>query len=292
VNADNASAVTTVTTDQDGNFSIPYGYECPSPDTQMYLVSAGGDAGGGTNPNLSLIAALGSCTKLDASRFVIDEATTAAAIYALSGFMTDVRHVGSGMATSAGIATAFATANDLVDAATGLVRQRTVSGAGIVPQTKINTMANLVGACASTAGSTQADGSPCDLLFQATNPGTTTATQANDTAQALLDLARNATGFANAPGSFATLYRVAASSPRIEPALSAEPSDWTLAIEFPVAANDTGGTSANATGASFDAAGNVWVRGSGTTDVEFVGAALLVRANNLIPLATALGRVP
>jgi len=285
------SVVTAATTEEDGRFSIPYGYECPTPETQMYLVSAGGDAGGGTNSDLVLMAALGSCSKLDTTRFEINEATTVAAVYALSGFMSDAQHVGSGNASPAGMTVAFSTANDLVDVTTGVARQQTVSGAGIVPQTKINTLANLLSECARSGGSTQGDGSTCDQLFKATNPGTTPVTQANNTVQALLNLAHNATGFANDQDSFTTLYRLAAPSASFAPELTSEPSDWTLAIEFS-AGQENGGTAASAS-PSVDPAGNVWVRDSSDADVEFVGAASCAGAPKaLVQITASSGRVP
>ena len=301
--ATNTPAVTTAATEEDGSFSIPYGYVCPSPETQMYLVSAGGDAGGGTNSKLVLMAALGSCAQLDTARFVINEATTVAAVYALSGFMSDAQQIGSENAPPAGMAAAFATARDLVDITTGVALQRTVSSAGVVPQTKINTLADLLSTCARSSGSTQEDGSVCDQLFSATNPGTTPVTKPNNTVRALLNLAHNATGFANDQSSFATLYRLATSNASFAPELTSEPSDWTLAIEFPHG-QDNGDIAASeapsferlvttGAGSSVDSAGNVWVRGSGDADVEFVGAASCAGASKtLLPMTTSPERVP
>ncbi|WP_263357060.1 hypothetical protein [Acidicapsa ligni] len=302
-NSGNAAPVAEAVTDQFGNFSIPNTYECPTPDTQMYLMTDGGNAGGGTNPDLALMAALGSCSTLATSHFVVNEATTVAAVYALSGFMSDPQHVGSAGASPTGIAAAFSTARDLVDATTGLIRVRTVSGEGIVPQAKIGSLANLLSACAQTAGSSQGDGSVCDQLFRATNfstnsamssgvnASTTQATQAKNTVQALLDLARNAIGSASQPDSFTALYQLASLSDFFAPSLSTEPRDWTLAIQFPTGqkstsvtaleAQSTNSTAANNTGPntesnaepSTDSAGNIWVHGSGNAMTEFVGGA-------------------
>jgi len=261
-NAVNASATTTATTDENGNFSIPYGYECPSPDTQMALVSTGGNAGGGTNPNLVLMAALGPCSQLGTSRFVINEATTVAAIYALSGFITDAQHVGSASASSSAMAAAFGTAKDLVDATTGLTRTQTVSGAGIVPQEKIDTLANLLSACAKTAGSSPGDGSVCDRLFKAASPGIAPVAQPNNTEQAVLDLARSAIGQVNS----STLFQLATSDGSFQPALSEQPGDWTLSVSFPNRTSDKA--------VVVDDAGNIWIWGSSNAGVtEFVGAA-------------------
>jgi hypothetical protein len=300
-NVSSQSATTVATTGEDGTFSIPYGYQCPSPDTQMYLVSSGGDAGGGTNSSLVLMSAVGSCSKLDTTHYVINEATTVAAVYALSGFMSDAQHVGSGSASPAGIVAAFATAKDLVDNVTGVARQQTVSGAGIAPQAKINTLANLLSACASSGGSKQGDGSACDRLFSATNPGTTPATQANNTAGALLNLAHNATGFANHQDSFTQLYQLATSIAPFMPELGLQPDDWTLSIDFPDGQRDGGeavpdaslSKSLSTTGVSSlaDSAGNVWVRGSDTL-IEFVGAASCEGASQaLTQTAAGLERI-
>jgi hypothetical protein len=300
-NINNASAVTTTLSDQDGNFAIPYGYDCPAPDTQMYLVSTGGNAGGGINADLALIAALGSCSQLDGARFVVNEATTVAAVHALNGFMDDAQHIGSDRASASGIVSAFATARDLVDVTTGQVRLRTVSGMGVVPQAKIDTLANLLNVCAKTAGSVPGDGSPCDQLFRATNPGTTPSAATRNSVQALLNLARNAISDSTPPGSFGAIYQLAQSRDPIGPVLSVMPGDWTLAIQYPV--GQGGADSANlrnqtlatdglpASGANpvVDSAGNVWVRRSDNTVMEFVGASSCAGAPKaLVPIASSM----
>ncbi|MBT9331578.1 hypothetical protein [Paracidobacterium acidisoli] len=265
-NADDASAVTSTTTDEDGNFTIPYGYECPTPDTQMYLVSTGGNAGEGTNDNLALMAALGSCSNLDASRFAVNEATTVAAVYALSVFTTDYLHIGSQNASPAGVAAAFATAKDLVDVTTGLPRSRTVSGIGVDPQAKVDTLADIIAACASTAGSVPGDGSVCDQFFTASNPKATPAERPINTLQATLALARSGTGVVDAAG----LHRLAVSNTSFQPELAAQPADWTLPVSF---SNAPPGALPEGRTVSVDSAGNVWIRSGGNGATEFVGAA-------------------
>jgi hypothetical protein len=295
-NARNASELVVAMTDADGRFSIPYGYECPTPDAEMYLVSTGGGAGGGTNPNLGLMAALGPCSKVDASSVVVNEATTVAAVYALSGFMTDAQHVGSSSSIPSGMATAFATANDLVDIETGLPRTHTVSGKGTVPSAKVNALSNLLNSCARTAGSAEGDGSACDQFFRATNPGTSSSTQANNTVQALLDLARNATGFPNRPDSFVGLYQLAASSNVFAPAIESTPSDWTLVVRFPEGQPNSHAETAKATATSntsVDAAGNLWVRGDGIAALEWIGGASYAGSGRAsVPVAPGPRDVP
>lgn len=297
-NSNNASAIVTAFTDRQGSFFIPYGYECPRPDTQMYLIATGGNAGGGTNPNLALISALGSCSNLDASRIVINEATTVAATYALSSFMADAQHIGSNNTSPSGVASAFATARDLVDVATGLARIYTVSGKGSVPQTKINTLANLLNSCARTAGSVQGDGSTCDQLFRATTSEKTPAPQVTDTAQALLQLVRNATSLSNRPDSLDKLYQLAESSSSFGPTVSAEPNDWTLAVQFLDGQISSDVVlakilSADETKQTVDSAGNVWVMGSGNISTEFIGGASYGMSPNIpIPIEISGGDAP
>ena len=286
-------------TDADGTFSFPAGYRCPTTDSQLYLVATAGSTGAGINPDLALMAALGPCSRSGASRLVVNEATTAAAVYALSGFMVDTRQLGSANTSPDAIAAAFATSKDLVDVTTGLARTRTSSGAGIVPQAKINSLANLLSACARTAGSAPGDGNPCDQLFAATNPGKGSATRPADTIQALLNLVRNATGFRESPDSFATLYILASSNHAFDPALLVQPKEWTLAIVFPAekgnlwnsAAMGSGGGSLSSP--AIDAAGNVWIQNKDGSRIEFIGGASSAGAPNvLLPIAAELEAAP
>jgi hypothetical protein len=65
----------------------------------VYLLSTGGNPGlGGTvnNADISLMAAIGTCTTLMATPYiVINELTTVAAAVELASFMTDGTHIGT-----------------------------------------------------------------------------------------------------------------------------------------------------------------------------------------------------
>jgi hypothetical protein len=278
-----SQAVATTVSDQDGNFSFAGNLACPSPDAPLYLLSKGGDAGGGTNPDLVFASAIGSCSKPFSLHFVINEATTIASIYALNGFIADETHVGSDHAPPSAIAAAFATANDLVDPLTGLVRARTVSGSGVVPEAKINTLASLLNACAQTAGAAVGDGSPCDELAAAVATTRKQPEQTVDTFGAILALARNPTALAGGM-PFAKLYGLASANAAFDPILPAPPQDWSLSIAFPAQQD---GTDPENKAAQVDSAGNLWVFDTNGNRIEFVGGARYAGALDVVVSLTA-----
>ena len=212
------------TTDSSGNFAFT-GSEtaCPA-GQQAYIVAAGGNAGAGSNSAALLMAAIGPCSALTegsgsgATQVFIDEPTTIAAAYALSGFMT---------VTGTTVNISAPANNNAATAACTVVSQRNDclrglrSGARLsecgesghirilewpippspanstaeVPQALINTLANSVEACINSNGDITTPTAPCTILM--TNTGTPAmalnplilATPTN-TLQALLDLAQ------------------------------------------------------------------------------------------------------
>jgi len=88
-----------------GTFNISESsYSCPAaPGDQLLIIATGGNSGGGTNPNISLMSALGSCTAVKAGTpaFVwIDEVTTVASAYSLAQFLTYSSSIDTPPATS------------------------------------------------------------------------------------------------------------------------------------------------------------------------------------------------
>jgi hypothetical protein len=115
-----------------GTFTYPANsYTCPSSSTQVYITSSGGNPGlgSGTNANILLVAALGSCGNLGSSTNInINEVTTAAAAFALGQYFTPaVGGPSSGDSfgapnttqAQAAIANAMLTVNNLVNTSTG-----------------------------------------------------------------------------------------------------------------------------------------------------------------------------
>jgi hypothetical protein len=201
----------------------------------------------------------GSTNFLTAEPFlVVNEVTTVAGAYALSGYMTDMLHVSSSGTAPAntGMANAFLTAAELADISSGAAYAATPAGNGVVPQSKINTLANILASCINSNGTVSPMPAPtnCYTLFSnATSDGTTSGTQPTETVTAALNMAHN-------PGMNVTnLNALAPAGAAFQPSLSSI-SDLTLALSF------TGGGLGHPAGLAVDGSGNVWTsnRTSGT----------------------------
>ncbi len=245
---------TYVTTDGSGAFTLTGLYHC-TPGQQVYLLALGGTpVGKPFNPYLALLTTFGTCPasgdfSQEISFININQVSTVVTAFALSGFMTDASHVSSGTSqnSQAGLAHAFAAVGSLMDIGTGVAYQYT-SGQGVIPQPKINTLANIITPCSD-------DPSACPALFAATTaPGAPAPT---DTVLATLAISQS-------PAlHVAALYGLVGDQP-FRPALSYAPTDWTLGITF---------YAINMVGPYFpavDGSGNLWVPGYGNnTLTEF-----------------------
>jgi streptogramin lyase len=250
-----------ILTDLNGSFSISGDYTCTA-GQQVYLLALGGNPGlppGETNQAIALMSAFGACpagqTNFGSTipYVSINEVTTVAAVYALSGFMTDATHVGYANTPGAlqGIANAFRTVTNLVDLSTGAARLQSVPANGDVPQAEINSLANLLVSCVNSDGT-----SGCDPLF--TNAPSPNGTAPTDTVVAALNIAHNPA--ANVAG----IYKASLASVAFTPTLTAAPNDWSVALTF----------HADSMVAPYfpaiDSLGNVWVPGYiGNNLIEF-----------------------
>jgi hypothetical protein len=250
-----------VLTDSYGYFQIGGDYTCTT-GQQVYLLSIGGNPGlpaGQVNPAISLMAAMGACpegqTNLASTvpYIFVNEVSTVAAVYALSGFMTDATHVSSASTPGAlqGLANAFLTVTNLVDTPSGAARIQNVGNNGDVPQAEINALANMLVTCVNSDGT-----AGCAPLFSSA-PDSSGATPTN-TISAALNIARN-------PGAnVAALFHASQITPTFQPTLAAAPNDWSLALTF---------YADNMVGPYFpaiDSVGNIWVPGyANNTLTEF-----------------------
>ena len=262
-----------VITDGNGQFTItPSDYSCSS-GQQVYLYSIGGSPGIGNtaNPAAGLMAVLGQCGTGSSfsglpSTVLVNEVTTVAAAYALAGFATDATDIsGSSTALAAtGIVNAASGTANLASLSTGQALATTPGANGTVPQSEIDSLADILAACVNSTD--PAYGAPygaCSTLFS--NAKNSTNTAPTDTATAVINIAHK-------PGAnVATLFGLSTSTAPFQPTLSSAPNDWTIAVTY------TGGGLAQSYGIAIDGSGNVWAANeSDSTLSEFnsSGAAL------------------
>ena len=226
-----------VTSDSNGHFDLAGAYDCSSSTAKVYLVATGGDAGAGANSAIGLMSALGDCGSIGSSTIVLNEITTISSVYALSQFMAPGSAVvGSTSTNAVGIANGFRTAKNLYDGTTGQLRAITPAGNGTIPQSKVNSLANILASCIKSAGGSVA----CSQLFQAATLG---GTAPHNTVAAILNIALQ-------PGL--NLHSFTLSGP-YQPSLAGQPNDWTLSVEY------TGGGLNFGQLIAADAGGNIWV---------------------------------
>jgi len=258
-----------VLTANDGSFTITGDYTC-TPNTQVYLYALGGNAGAGTNNASGLMAILGNCPTPDnfliATPIIwVNEVSTIAAAYAMAGFATDATHVSSSGAALAqqGIANAFANAANLATLATGVARTTTPAGNGTVPQTVIDSLANILAACVNSDGEVLGPypASNCYTLFFNAQSLGSSGNIPTETATAAINIAHN-------PASnIANLYNLqyAAGSP-FQPALPSQAYDFTVGLNF------SGGSFNGSTAIAIDGSGNAWIAGNTVTVLSPSGA--------------------
>jgi streptogramin lyase len=238
-----------VTSGAGGAFSLPAGdYSCTL-NSQVYLYSLGGTQNGVANPAAGLLAA-GNCPSggsFPSSLYIVmNEVSTIATAYAMAGFATDALHISSSGTPLAltGIFNADANAGNLENISTGTAFTTTPAGNGTVPQATINTLANILAACVNTNG---ASSSQCTTLFGDAMSGGSTGTAPSDTATAAIYMAHNPVA------NVAALYALSTSTPPFAPALTAQPTDFTISLRF------AGGGMSGPRDIAIDGAGDAWV---------------------------------
>jgi hypothetical protein len=302
----NGSTVNSVTTGQNGNFSIPAGYSCTNQNSLLYLVAQGGNPGGiGVNPELGLMTALGPCSNLNSSLpIIVNEVTTVASVWPLARFIgSSFADIGSSNSNyNTGFANAFATVNNLASITLGqsalfspgggaynapASRPTTISN-GLVPQAEINTLADAIDTCAASTGGVPGDGSPCDKFFAASNTNPlggvpNTSNEPTSILQAVIEDAqypgRSGENGEQFPFTGSALFDlIPAQGYPFSPILQAPPSDWTIALSF------SGGglegvrnARAQSSSLAIDGSGNVWISNefiSSVTELTNLGVSL------------------
>jgi sugar lactone lactonase YvrE len=243
------------------------------------------------NTSIVALATLGLCPSTGnfssgsgaLSYVYMNEVSTVATAYTFQPFTlatnNDAWHIGTTGGTQAllGIANAANTAGQLYsiqgngpasttsDGEGHIANATTTYGNGTVPQSTIDTLANILAACIdSTPGTGGATSSQCTSLFNiATDNGETNGTSPTDTATAAINIARYpdgnySAGTRNVDTTYASdLYSMSNGTVPYTPQLGAAPNDWTLSISY------TGGGLGKTDGESphdvaVDASGNIY----------------------------------
>ncbi len=246
----------TVTTANDGtgSFSLKNTFTCPSNNPNVYVVATGGTANSVTNNQIALMAALGPCQSIGTSTHVtLNELTTVASVYALSGFMTGITNVGTSSTNATGLNNAFAAVNKLANIATGSAGGPALPTNATLPVAKINTLANILAACVNSNGGTAGQSNGCGKLF---TDATVNGVAPTDTITAILNIAQH-------PNLTSDLWNIPTGSAPFQPSLAQPfPSDYSLVMTY------SGGGLSTPKGIAVDNAGNVWTANSGNSTVS------------------------
>jgi len=242
--AGTALLTSAVTTSSNGSFTVPAGYSCASPSTQLYLIAKGGNpglSGSVNNSSLELMAAVGSCgSVVSGAAVMVNEVTTVASVAALAAFYSTGGNVGASSTNAAGLANAFGAANQLGNMTTGASPGASLPAGLSIPSAKINTLADILNSCTATSG-----GAACtSLMTAATISGGPTP---GNTLDAVYNILRNPT---NNVSALDALIPVNLS---FMPTTASAASDWTLAVTW------SGGGMDLPTAMAFDSSGNAWV---------------------------------
>jgi hypothetical protein len=289
----------TTTTDSAGSFSFAKdtagghdgttdSWSCPSTGGSplVYVLSQGGNTqnnGGQINHAAAFIALYGDCPSITGNSFVyMSEVTTVATMAAVQQFFNPADHTltadGTGqqrlvmlnlpntVAILANAATGLANTSKTIPAAGGGSIAAAVALTATPEAAKINTLANILSACVN--GATSADPA-CSTLFSAAQPPIPNTTNLNggnfpaatDTLQALFYILTNPTN--GNPTNLSTLFGLqpAVGAPYV-PSLSAQPTDWTIAVSYAstgaASACSTGNFISSPTDINIDGFDNVW----------------------------------
>ncbi len=255
---DESTPLATTMSASDGTFDIPAGtYTCPTPDTQLYITAAGGNATPDySNSAIMLATGLGNCSSAQTQTVEINEVSTVVTAFALNWFYTyNLGGTGNYFGSPSADMGAFALSNahtipTLINLPDGTVNPNTSTIT--IEAAKIYSLANTLAACVNSTAATSS--TACGNLFTyATDPDNGTP---SDTLQA-------ATVMATLPyQNVSELYDLGVpQAPFV--GLGSAPNDWTIGVSYSTNTMGLGiaGTGASGTSSTIDidTSGRVWV---------------------------------
>ena len=214
---------TPAVTDVHGDFDISV-YTCPTPDTPVYLLATGGSSttNGVMNPAIGLMAMAGACGALTDTTYInMNEVTTVGSIWPLAAYMSDPTALGSG-AGDATFAEAIASVAEFVNATAGNSPGTPSSNSYFAQQSKLYSLADILGSCINSDGGSAGDGTACGSLFSLATPAYGPAP--TDTVKAALLIAQSP--YTNVDA----LFRLSPALNPFSPTLASAPPDWTLTL--------------------------------------------------------------
>jgi uncharacterized repeat protein (TIGR03803 family) len=251
-----------------GFFTIPAGsYTCSPSATPVYFSASGGNPGDGVNPQLQILAIVGTCASLGPGTDLnINEITTVAAVAALHAYMTAYNAIGATSANYSAMSTAFTTtASEYANIAGGSTPGPSLPSGYYASSSDLIALANSIAACINSIGGSYNDGSSCGKLFFYTKP--TSGSAPTDTVAALIDLFNNP----SANGNITNIFNLSTAQSPFSGASTSAPPDWSLPI-IPIPGTPTitpnGGTYTsvqNVTLSDSDATANLYYTTDGTT---------------------------
>jgi streptogramin lyase len=233
-----------------------------------------GTATGTATPNVNAaivnMAVLGLCPSTPnlfantLSYVYMNEVSTVAAAYAFAGFGSGPYAVGASATNLLGIQNAAVNAGQLYDIQGSsqstvpdgeghIARSITPALNGIVPESTLDTLGNILAACVDSSGASSA--TCTSLLTTATANGKTGGTAAPDTATAAFNIAHFPAGSGNT-NFVKTLYQLPTGAVPFSPNLGTQPNDFTIGISYPQSLNGYWGEPESI---AVDGKGNVWV---------------------------------
>jgi len=270
----------TTTTDNSGNFSFN-NFTCPQNNTPLYMLSIGGNTGGGNNPAAVLGITLGPCGSLNGT-VTINEVTTAAMAFTLAhyfneidnGYTAGADYFGGPSSTTGGTTTysqgilnaTTITIPHIVNTEIGAANSNVNASPGsVVEAAKINTIANILAACVTTTGPTSNTETTtvCGQLFGYTMDYSNV--RPFDTLQAAVQMALYPA--AHVKNLYNLIPPIGFSFSNY---LLSVPQDFSIGISYTTANASLAIPTDSLSTLDIDANGNVWFPSNGTGQVGLV----------------------